>query len=93
MVDIEGYFLQLKEGVFMQVSQLKVGDEARVVGVGPGNGAYRQRLIAMGLIPGTPFKVVRMAPLGDPIEILVRGYALSLRKTEANILQIEEAAS
>jgi len=51
---------------------------------------YRQRLIAMGLIPGTEFTVSRMAPLGDPIEILVRGFALSLRKHEASILQIVE---
>jgi Fe2+ transport system protein FeoA len=73
----------------MRVSDLKIGNKARVVSFSAGNKAYRQRLIAMGLIPGTEFTVARMAPLGDPIEILVRGYALSLRKSEANILQIE----
>lgn len=73
----------------MQVSELKVGHTARVVSLAAGNQPYRKRLIAMGLIPGTEFTVSRMAPLGDPIEILVRGFTLSLRKAEANILQIE----
>lgn len=74
----------------MQVSELSVGQKARILALGRGNQAYRQRLIAMGLLPGTEFTVVRMAPLGDPIEIHVRGAALSLRKHEANILQIAE---
>lgn len=73
----------------MQISDLKIGNKARVVSVGVGDRVYRQRLIAMGLIPGTEFTVLRMAPLGDPIEILLRGYALSLRKREANLLHIE----
>jgi len=74
----------------MRVSELKVGHKVRIVTLNAGEKSYRQRLIAMGLIPGTEFTVTRMAPLGDPIEILVRGYALSLRKSEASILQIEE---
>lgn len=74
----------------MQVSELKIGHKARIVALRPGDKVYRQRLIAMGLVPGTEFKVSRMAPLGDPIEIEVRGFALSLRKNEANILQIEK---
>lgn len=73
----------------MQVSQLKIGHKARILSLNGGDKVYRQRLIAMGLIPGTEFTVSRMAPLGDPIEIIVRGFALSLRKHEANILQIE----
>lgn len=74
----------------MQVSELKVGQKARIIALSAGNKAYRQRLIAMGLIPNTEFTLSRKAPLGDPIEILVRGFVLSLRKQEANILQIEE---
>lgn len=74
----------------MQVSDLKVGDKARIIALSKGDTLYRHRLIAMGLIPGTEFTVSRMAPLGDPIEVRVRGFALSLRKNEANILQIEE---
>lgn len=73
----------------MQFRELKVGQVARVVALKSGDKLYRQRLIAMGLLPGTEFTVSRMAPFGDPIEILVRGIALSLRKEEANILQIE----
>ncbi|TAK76361.1 MAG: ferrous iron transport protein A [Gammaproteobacteria bacterium] len=74
----------------MQVSDLKIGQTARILSFGAGEKVYRKHLIAMGLIPGTEFTVLRMAPLGDPIQILVRGFALSLRKTEANVLQIEE---
>lgn len=73
----------------MRVQQLKIGDKARILGFQPGDKAYRQRLIAMGLLPGTVFTVSRMAPMGDPIEIYVRGFLLSLRKIEANILSIE----
>lgn len=73
----------------MQFQELRVGHTARITSLKDGNRAYRRRLIAMGLIPGTEFTVSRMAPLGDPIEILVRGFALSLRKDEASILQIE----
>lgn len=75
----------------MHLSDLKIGNKARIVSLMAGDKFYRQRLIAMGLIPGTEFIVSRIAPLGDPIEILVRGYALSLRKSEAHILQIEAA--
>lgn len=74
----------------MRVSELRVGQTVRIVTLSTGDKAYRQKLIAMGLTPGTEFTVSRIAPLGDPIEIQVRGFALSLRKNEANILQIEE---
>ncbi len=73
----------------MRVSDLSIGASARIISYAAGNKAYRQRLLAMGLLPGTEFTVARMAPLGDPIEILVRGFALSLRKDEANMLTIE----
>lgn len=76
----------------MQISELKVGDKAKIISLKKGDKTYRQRLMAMGLIPGTEFTVSRMAPLGDPIEILVRGFALSLRKAEAHILQLEGVA-
>ncbi len=52
--------------------------------------AYKKKLLAMGLTPGTEFTVTRVAPLGDPVEILVRGFKLSLRKDEAAALVIEE---
>ncbi len=74
----------------MQLSDMKIGDKAMIVKVLSGEKVYRHRLISMGLVPGTEFTVLRIAPLGDPVEIMVRGFALSLRKNEANILQIAE---
>lgn len=74
----------------MQFSEVKKGQKARIVGIQSGQSVYRQRLLAMGLLPGTEFVVTRIAPLGDPVEILVRGFSLSLRKNEANLLQIEQ---
>ena len=74
----------------MQLSEMKRGHQGRILRIQPGESLYRHRLIAMGLLPGTEFTVTRIAPLGDPIEISVRGFSLSLRKDEANILQIEQ---
>ncbi|HSW93383.1 MAG TPA: ferrous iron transport protein A [Gammaproteobacteria bacterium] len=74
----------------MQFSEIKTGQKARIVGIQAGQPVYRERLISMGLLPGTEFVVTRMAPLGDPVEIFVRGFSLSLRKHEANLLQIEQ---
>lgn len=55
----------------------------------PTQKAYKKKLLAMGLTPGTEFTVTRVAPLGDPVEILVRGFKLSLRKDEAAALLVE----
>lgn len=71
------------------MNSLKIGQKARILTLKGGDKAYRQRLMAMGLLPGTEFVVTRIAPLGDPIEILVRGSLLSLRKNEASILSVE----
>lgn len=77
----------------MQVLDLKIGDTVKITGYQKGPASYRQRLLAMGLTPGTLIKVLRIAPFGDPISILVRGITLSLRKAEANILGIESVPS
>lgn len=74
----------------MNFHDLKIGQRARVKAYAQGDKVYRQRLTAMGILPGTEFVVTRIAPLGDPIEIEIRGFALSLRKDEAAIIQIEE---
>jgi len=74
------------------LQDLKVGDVARVQGFDkehPGNRAYRQKLLSMGLTPGVEFVVTRVAPMGDPVEIRVRGFSLSLRKDEAAVLIVE----
>lgn len=74
----------------MNFTDLKTGQKARVTALLQGDKVYRQRLIAMGILPGTEFTVSRLAPLGDPIEIEIRGFALSLRKDEAAMIQIEQ---
>lgn len=77
----------------MMLRDLATGDTGRVTGFGQGSRAYRRKLLAMGLTPGTTFTVTRFAPMGDPVEIRVRGFALSLRKDEAAALQVERSAS
>ena len=70
------------------LSELHVGDIARVVGYREEN-AYSARLLRLGLIPGTQFKLQRLAPLGDPVEIRLRGYSLALRPAEADCMLLE----
>ena len=72
----------------MTLDQLPIGKSARITRVG-GEGALRCRLLDMGLIPRTAVRVEKVAPLGDPIELRVRGYALSLRKEDARNIQVE----
>ena len=72
------------------LKDLAVGDRAKVVGYDEGGRAYRKRLLAMGLTPGAEITVTRYAPLGDPVEIRVRGFALSVRKDEAASLLVEK---
>jgi ferrous iron transport protein A len=71
------------------LADLAVGTRGRVIGFGKGSKEYRKKILAMGLIKGTEFTVNRVAPMGDPIEIAVRGYNLSLRKDEATALTVE----
>ncbi len=75
------------------LKDLAAGDSGRVVGFGDGNKAYRRKLLSMGLTPGIEFSVTRYAPMGDPVEIRVRGFSLSLRKDEAAALQVEKLPS
>ena len=72
----------------MTLDQLPIGKEARILTVG-GQGALRRRLLDMGLIPRTTVCVEKIAPLGDPIELRVRGYSLSLRKEDARNISVE----
>lgn len=80
-----------KESGVMESSvlTLKPGDQARVVGFSSGDRDYRQRLLAMGLTPGVSFRLTRVAPFGDPLEIKVRDFTLTLRRDEAAILKVE----
>ncbi|MGD0093328.1 MAG: FeoA family protein [Planctomycetota bacterium] len=71
------------------LAQLKPGQHATVKHVTEDSSALYQRLLEMGLYEGAEVRVVRFAPLGDPMEILVHGYNLSLRKAEAARVQVE----
>ena len=75
----------------MRLDELHVGQWARILHVG-GGGSLRQHFLDMGLIPGTIVKLAKLAPLGDPMEFLVSGYALSLRKADAAKIEVELSA-
>ena len=67
---------------------LRPGERGRVTGVG-GEGDTIRRLMDLGLIRGTTVEVVRTAPLGDPIEVRLRGFMLTLRRSEAEHITVE----
>ena len=73
------------------LAQLEIGDSAVVKSVG-GEGALRQHFLDMGVIPGAQMTLVKYAPLGDPIEFLIRGYELTLRKDDAAQIVVEPVA-
>lgn len=70
------------------LKQVEVGSTVKVVKL-HGEGAVRRRIMDMGLTKGAEVYVRKVAPLGDPIEITVRGYELSLRKADAQMIEIE----
>ena len=72
------------------LNELGVGESGRIVGFDGASPAYRRKLLSLGLTPGAEVLVARLAPLGDPLEIRVRGYAMSLRKAEAAVLVVEK---
>lgn len=73
----------------MTLDQVAIGEEARITKVG-GEGELRCRLLDMGLIPRTAVRVQKVAPMGDPIEIQLRGYELTLRKEDAAKIEVEK---
>jgi len=74
------------------LSNLRNGQQASIVRVGQ-VGPIRRRLIDMGAVAGTPVMVVKVAPLGDPIEVKIKGYSLTLRKEEAAAIEVEVDAA
>lgn len=74
----------------MTLADLTIGSSAVITDVG-GEGALRRRLLDMGLTPRTRVMVRKMAPLGDPMEICLRGYELTLRKEDAKNIEVKEA--
>ena len=73
----------------MTLDQLKPGESGVITAVG-GEGALRCRLLDMGLIPHTPVVMQKKAPMGDPLEIHIRGYELTLRADDARTIEVEK---
>lgn len=73
----------------MTLDDLKTGEEGVIVKV-LGNGAFRQRLLEMGFLPGSKVRVIRYAPLEDPVEYEVKGYHVALRHEEAARVLVEK---
>lgn len=74
----------------MLLKELKIGQTAIIKNI-LGSGLLRHRLLELGLTPNTNITIVKMAPLGDPIEIKIRGYELTIRKAEAELIEVGEA--
>ena len=70
------------------LKQVPVGEKAKVVKI-HGEGAVKRRIMDMGITKGVEIYVRKVAPLGDPIEVTVRGYELSLRKADAEMIEVE----
>ncbi len=74
----------------MKVRDLNIGNKAIVKGYEKGNSEYRRKLLSMGLTRGVTFTLSKIAPMGDPVELEVRDFSLSLRKSEAEVLILGE---
>lgn len=70
------------------LKELEFGQKAKVIKI-TGDGSIRRRIMDMGLVPGSELEMERYAPLGDPVEVKLKGYHLSLRKEEAENIVIE----
>ena len=77
----------------MKIEDMKIGQTGKVTAYVGKDKAYRHKLLRMGLNKGAEFRLVRKAPMGDPVEIRVNNFNLTLRKTEAEILDVETVGS
>ena len=73
----------------MTIDDLQIGQQGTISAVG-GEGTLRLRFLDMGLIPGTKVQLQKVAPMGDPIQILVRGYELTIRREDARLIDLQE---
>ncbi len=73
----------------MLLSEIPIGQVVQVARIA-GGGSFRRRLMELGLVPGTRVELLRVAPLGDPLELLVRGASLSIRKQEASAIEVQQ---
>lgn len=79
------------EGAWVPLSSLHIDEPATVERIDV-QGRTRRRLVEMGITPGTPVAISRRAPLGDPLEIRLRGYVLTLREEDARQIQVSRGA-
>ncbi|AGF97927.1 Ferrous iron transport protein A [Methanosarcina mazei Tuc01] len=79
----------MTEVINKTLNMLETGQKARVIQV-KGGGSSRKRLLDMGMVPGTVLSVSKKAPLGDPVDFKLKGYNLSLRKKEAEMIIVEQ---
>jgi len=80
--------MKMRETIDKTLNMLETGRRARVIQV-KGRGSSRRRLLEMGMVPGTVLRVTKKAPLGDPVDFKLKGYNLSLRKHEAEMVIVE----
>ena len=73
----------------MLLKDLEIGKSARITTVG-GQGALRQHFLDMGVVPGAEIKLMKLAPMGDPMEFRIHGYELTLRVADAEKIEIDE---
>ena len=71
------------------LADLQINKSGKIISIS-GQGATRQHLLDMGIIPGTVVQFIKLAPLGDPMEFKLRGYSLTLRKNDAKTIAIED---
>ena len=74
----------------MKLADLKVGQKAKIISMSDVESLHRKKLLAMGLTPGVDFKLTRIAPLGCPMQIELRGYSLTVRKNECQAIDIDK---
>jgi Fe2+ transport system protein FeoA len=72
-----------------KLSELKVGDSGKIKSISSQTGVLKKRLLDMGCVAGSPISVKKLAPLGDPIEVIIKNYNLMIRKNEAKYIEIE----
>jgi len=81
--------MKYRTGEQAKLSELKKGQKAKVVFLNTEDRALRRRLLDMGITEGVQIKIKKIAPLGDPIDIEVRGYELCLRKSDMSLIDVE----
>jgi len=73
----------------MRLSELNLGERAQILAI-PGTDEVSVRLLEMGLTPGASLELIGIAPLGDPLELELRGYRLSIRRREAELVEVQK---